>query len=98
MVDSHSLLGRTVSHYRIIEKLGSGGMGVVYRAYDERLRRRVAWQLLTDRISSHSERWSRILAEARVASALFIAMEPLPGKALRGEMQEGPVESRKRCG
>ena len=88
-------------------------MGVVYRAYDERLRRNVALKLLTDKISNRSERWARILAEARAASSLnhpgittiydvgedgeqlFIAMELVPGKALRGHLQEGPIESRK---
>lgn len=64
------MLPRRVSHYLIKEKVGSGGMGLVYRAYDEILRRDVALKLLPDKIVSHSERWSRILAEARAASAL----------------------------
>ena len=65
-----SLIGKTISHYKILEKLGEGGMGIIYRAEDVRLRRNVALKVLTDSFTQDRESKRRFIFEAQNASSL----------------------------
>ncbi len=93
------MLGKTISHYKVLEKIGEGGMGVVYRATDTKLNRDVALKILPEQFASDSQRMGRFQREAEVLASLdhpnigqiYGIEEAGQTKALVLQLIEGPT-------
>ncbi len=93
------MVGTTISHYKVLEKIGEGGMGVVYRATDTKLNRDVALKILPERFASDSQRMARFQREAEVLASLdhpnigqiYGIEEAGQTKALVLQLIEGPT-------
>jgi serine/threonine-protein kinase len=93
--DGFSMIGKSISHYRITGKLGAGGMGEVYRARDTKLNRDVAIKVIPDAFSRDADRMARFAREAQVLAALnhpnIAAIYGVEESALVLELVEGPT-------
>ncbi len=93
------MVGKTISHYKVLEELGAGGMGVVYRAHDTKLNRDVALKILPEQFASDSQRMGRFQREAEVLASLdhpnigqiYGIEEAGQTKALVLQLIEGPT-------
>jgi serine/threonine protein kinase len=77
------VIGDTISHYKIVEKIGEGGMGVVYRAEDVRLKRQVALKFLSKALTGNADAKKRFIKEAQIVSRLQHAGICVPSNWIR---------------
>ncbi len=97
------MVGETISHYKVLEKIGEGGMGEVYRATDTKLNRDVALKILPEQFASDSQRMARFQREAEVLASLdhpnigqiYGIEEAGQTKALVLQLIEGPTLAEK---